>query len=198
MGCAVTEGGPVYAVGQPYNQLRRRWPEGARYTYRGSQHELILFFRQPSAREVRAVGQGRAEFALVAEGPLLVLLYQFRPPPEHLGAPPSVVIPWSEAPYTWHRVPLDERTLPEPATDPEQRALLTLLLVDADTGIIRALRALTFSPAFSAELEEAIREQAQLPYDAATYERLQAGLEARYPSTEALLAVARARCVGGA
>jgi hypothetical protein len=184
-----------YAVGDPYNPLRQRWPEGAQYHYRGGSHELLLFFRSPTPRAVRAVESGPCEFGLVAEGPLIAVLYQFRVAVSPGAAP---AIPWSEAPFTIHRVPVDERMLPALPDDPEQRAVLTAILIDADTGIIRAIRAVTFSPAFTAELEEAIREQARLPYDSATYEQLQAGLERRFPTTEALLALARVRCAGSA
>jgi hypothetical protein len=188
--------GHLYAVGWFYNPLRRQWPEGAQYGYRDGGHELLLFFRHPSPREVRAVESGPGEFALVAEGPLIVLLYQFRLA-DHPGAVVRPAIPWGEALFTIHRVPLDERVLPELPHDPDERALLTVMLIDADSGIIHAIRALTFPPAFTAELEEAIRQQAALPYDSDSYERLQAGLERRYPTTEALLSIARARCDGG-
>jgi hypothetical protein len=193
----VTVEGHVYEVGQFYDPLRRQWPEGAQYGYRSGGHELLLFFRTPSSREVRAVEFGPAEFALVAEGPLLVLLYQFRVVP-YPGARLAMAIPWSAAPFTIHRVPTDERVLPELPDDPEQRAVLGIILIDADTGIIRAMRAVTFSPAFTAELEEAIRQQAALPYDSDSYGRLQAALERRYPTTEVLLSIARVRCAGGA
>jgi hypothetical protein len=186
----------LYAVGQFYDPLRRQWPEGAQYNYRSGGHELLLFFRSPSSREVRAVEFGPCEFGLVAEGPLIDLLYQFQVI-AYPGARPAPAIPWSEALFTIHRVPLDERVLPELPDDPEQRAVLMIILVDADTGIIRAMRAVTFSPAFTSQLEEAIREQARLPYDSASYEQLQADLERRYPTREALLAIARVRCEGG-
>jgi hypothetical protein len=46
---------------------------------------------------------------------------------------------WSDAPYSWHLVPEQLRT------DPDERALMTVVLVDAGAGIIRALRAVASS-----------------------------------------------------
>src|SRR5947209_5886255 len=68
-------------------------------------HELVLVYRGVTASEARAVGFGKASFALVVEPPLIVLCYRF-----------GDAIPWSAAPYHWHRVPDAERLiLPEPA-----------------------------------------------------------------------------------
>jgi hypothetical protein len=190
-----------YRVGEWYSPTRTTWPDGvAHYAYRGGVHELLLFLSSPTPNEVRGVRQGEAEFGLVAQGPLIVLLYRFASPPEHPGARPrpGAALPWGDAPFTVHRVSEAERTLPELPSSPEERALLAVMLIDAATGIIRAIRVVSLSPAFTSALEEAIREQARLPYEAATYDRLLDALYARYPSSDALLALAGVRCMGGA
>lgn len=181
-----------YAVGKLYIPGRTSWPEGGEYNYRGSQHELRLFFRRPSAAEVDAVRQGPAEFGLVAEPwvpgcEVLVLLYRF-------GGDAG----WSDAPYSWHLVPPDQRTRPEPEATAETRALLHVLLVDADTGLVQALRVLTLSPDFTRLLHAAIRAQALRPWRVTRYDARLAALYQRYPTSEALLERADARCVGGA
>lgn len=181
-----------YRVGQPYSPTRRGWPEIAQYNYRQGGHELVLFFRSPTSREIRAVRQGAAEFALYHHEDLVVLLYRFGPPGEG--------VPWSDAPYTWHLVPPEQRTLP-PAGDelgPEARALLSVILVDAGTGIVRALRQVSLSPEFTRALHDAIREQAARTWSEPVYDAQVDMLYGRYPTTEALLAAARARTAGGA
>lgn len=170
--------GHAYRVGDPYHPTRRSWPELAQYQYRGGGHELVLFLRQPTSREVRAARQGLASFAFYADQDLLVLLYAF-----------GDGLPWSDAPYSWHLVPKSERVLP-PETRGEERALLSLVLVDATTGIIRALRVVTLTPTFTRLFHDAIREQAARPWPgAAAYDAELAALYQRYPSTAALLAV---------
>jgi hypothetical protein len=157
------------------------------YNFRDGAHELLLWLGSPSPAEVADIRQGEAEFALVVEPPVIVLLYRF-----------GRSIRWSDAPYSWHRVPAGQRTLPEPLPEGEEgRALLQIVLVDAATGIVRALRAVTLAPAFTAALHLAIREQARQPWDSNAYDRALQRLYARYPTSEAMLAQAAARTTGG-
>lgn len=180
---------PELRVGAPYNPARRVWPETAQYSYRGGGHELVLFLRRPTPAEVAAVRGGASEFALYHHEDQICLLYRFGRPGEG--------IPWSDAPTSWHLVPAAERVLP-PATSGAERALLTVVLVDAADGLVRALRTVTWSPAFTAAVHAALRDQAARPWSEALYDANRTLLYARYPSTEALLAVAPTRTRGGA
>ena len=65
---------------------------------------------------------GNAEFALLIYGLAIFFLYRF-----------EKAIAWSDAPYSWHLVPADERQLPETPESAETRALLSVVLVDART-----------------------------------------------------------------
>jgi hypothetical protein len=156
------------------------------YNFRAGTHELRMFFRLPTRREVEAVRKGRCEFALAFEGPVIFLMYFFDP-----------AIDWSDAPYCWHLVPEVERTLPQRG-GPETRALLQANLVEAQSGLVRALRVVTFLPAFTRALHFAIREQAALPWlGREAYEEALASIYKRYPTSGDLLARAVARTVGG-
>lgn len=176
----------AYRVGALYLPGRTSWPEGTDYSYRSGGHELRLFWRSPSASEVRNVKSGPASFALSIHGPVIFLLYRF-------GG-----MPWSDQPFTIHLVPEDQRAVPPPTGISEGRALLTTILVDASTGIVRVLRALSWSPAFTAAMHLAIREQdaAGWPGQAA-YDRALADTYRHYPTADALLATARSRTEGG-
>ena len=174
-------------VGKPYIAGRTSWPEGVAYDFRGDAHELRMFLRSPSVSEVRAVRGEVADFAVVAEPPLLFLLYCF-----------GRVIPWSDAPYSWHLVPEYQRSLPD-VGGPETRALLQIILVDATTGLVRALRAVTFSPAFTRALHDAIRAQASAPWPGqAGYETALAAVYQRDKTSADLLKRAIAQTFGGA
>lgn len=175
-----------YRVGAPYLAGRTAWPEGVDYNYRSGAHELLFFWRSPSAREVRAVKSGPASFALAVHPPAIYLLYRFG----DMG--------WSDQPFSVHLVPEDQRTVPPPAGVADPHALLTTILVDAATGLVRVLRVVTWSPAFTAALHLAIRDQhaAGWPGDAA-YNSAVLGAQARYPTSDALLATAIARTDGG-
>jgi hypothetical protein len=55
-----------YAVGELYNPAVTRWPETPHlrlFGFDGGGAELVLFFRDPTPREVEAFRTGRAEYA---------------------------------------------------------------------------------------------------------------------------------------
>jgi len=166
---------------------RKRWPETAQYNYRRGTHRLELFYSSPSATEVTAIRTGPCEFALYARQPLLVLCFRFK------GAGG-----WSDAPYSWHLLPEEERDLPSADLEEEKRAMLQVVLVDAATGIVRAIRMVSLSPEFTRALHAAIREQASAPWDSGAYDRALDELYQTHPSTDALVAAAAARSSGGA
>lgn len=176
----------LYEVGKPYSPTRTQWEEGTEYNYRGERrgvHEIRLFFRHPKPIEVQSVKQGEATFGLVVQENLIVLVFKF-------GA-----IPWSDAPYSWHMVPERERHLP-PELRPGERETLTVFLIDADTGILLAIRQVSFSPEFTRALHQAIRAQAGRPFDQVIYDRQLRALQARYQSKD-LYKIAIVRCKGG-
>jgi len=187
------------AVGQRYHPDRGRWDEATQYNYRAGAHELVVFMPAPSRREVRAWEAGPWEFGLVVRPELLFLLFK---PGD---------MPWSDAPYSWWQV---KRARPEEATAPFElpndtsRALLSAILVDAETGLVRVIKAITFSPAFSRALHAAITEQMAAEAGGAEGAGPGPGASAYgaavdryyriYPETDPhLLARAMVRCRGG-
>lgn len=172
-------------VGELYQPNRRSWPEGGQYNFRGGGHERLLSFRNTTKSEIEAVRTGEAEFALAVFQPVLFLLFRFG------------TMPWSGAPYTIHLVPESERKLPEPEATAETRALLRTVLMEATTGIVKALRAFTFSPEFTRRLHEGIRKQAGLPWNEAEYDAKLESVYRQYSSTVRLLSEAVVRCRGG-
>jgi len=174
-------------VGKPYHPARRSWPEGGGYNYRSEGHELRVFLRAAARAEVAAVASGLVEFGFFAEPEGLFLIAR-------LG--PTLCFHCS---YNWHRVSAAGRTLPPPTeeTSPALRAPVTIILVEATTGIVLALRTVTFSPEFTRALHRAIAAQVGAPYDRAAHERWADETTARN-STEQLWARCTMRCQGGA
>lgn len=145
-------------VGSLYHPARRTWDEGAEYNCRGGWHWLHLFLAGPSAAEVAAVASGEVALALYVQQPAIYLCHAFGPGDDTL--------PWSAAPFSIHLVPQHERVLP-PA---EEQAVMRVVLIDARTGIVRALRAFLLAPAFTGALHAAIREQAAAPFSERSYD----------------------------
>lgn len=172
----------TYTVGDLYHPDRTDWPETPQYNFRGGQHELVLFYRNPSRPEIRGARKSPLDLALVVELPLILLLFRA----------PKLTRGWSDAPFSWHLVGEDERSLP-PDLVGEQRPLLHLILVRANGGQLLAQRALTLPPDFAQALHGAIREQASIPWNRNQYLSRLDQLYAQYPRTDDLLKLAVAR-----
>ena len=181
----------LYSVGKPYHPDRKVWPQANQLNWMSGELELLLFFDRPSRHEIEAVRVGRSEFALYDLEELVVLSYRFD------GK--RAEVPWFDAPYQWHLVPVEQR-VPPPAPDelgPETRVGLHVVLVNAMGGLIEALRLVTLSPEFTRGLFAAIRRQAAVPYVREAYDRSLHVLCQRY-SSEQLVAASSFRCEGGA
>lgn len=143
----------AYVVGQPYSKTRTRWPEVVEYNYRGGEHELRAFLEKPAAGEIAAIKAGACKFGVMVVDPVIFFLYDFGDGKID-----------GDAPFSMHLVPASERQAP-PALAPGQQVLLHVILVDATTGIIKALRVVSMSPAMSAALHEAIKHQLDDPFE---------------------------------
>jgi hypothetical protein len=181
---------PVYEIGKLYRRDRTIWPLGAQFNYRGGALELVIFFDQPSPRQVEAVKTGTAGFGLYDEQGLVVLMYHFLH--DHGG------VPWSDAPYHLGLVPEAQHVSP-PDPDwltPETRALLHIILVNATGGQILALRAVTLSPEFTDRLFRAIRAQTAHPFDSQAYSSQLKALYLKCPTPGHLVHACSVRCDG--
>jgi hypothetical protein len=178
----------LYAVGKPYDPRRTTWPEGADYNFRGGEHELQIFLEGATPREVEAIGSGPVEFGLLAEpsGLGLFLITRF-------GRTTF------DCSYSWYRTArtTGDRTWPPlwEETSPELRALLHIILVEATTGIVLALRAVSFSPEFTRAIHRAITEQAAAPDHRGAHESWVDAMT-RF-STDQLWKLCTVRCQGG-
>ena len=170
-------------VGQPLNPDINSWPPMPEYNFMDGSHELILSFANPRRQEIEAVREATAHFAFTIVGDIIVFQYRF-----------GAALPWSDCGYNWHRVNEEARTLPEMPTAGE-RALLSVIFIDVNTGIVKALRALTFSHTFTKRLHQAIREQAARPFPD-DYDQQAKWLFVNY-STKQLRQRAIASCTGG-
>jgi len=172
----------ILAIGQPYDPSVKSWPEGCHYNYDVAGHSLHYFYDKPTSLEVSSIQAGQAQFGLYIHGPVIFLLHQFGD------------MPWNYAPYNWWRVSQESREIPE--VSDEIHALLKVIMVDTDTCLIAALRALTFSAPFTRRLHEAIMSQSERPQGQALHDEIIYDVYARY-TTEDLVTMAEIFCRGG-
>jgi hypothetical protein len=180
--------GTVYAltVGKPYIEGKTGWPEAVEYNYRGGAHELRLFYPDLRPAEVADVQEGPARFAFAVAGDVIFFCWKF-------GGQP-----WSDSTYSIHLVPEDERQAPPDWQAAEARAALTVILVEAKSGLVAALRYVSFSPDFTRRLHAAIRKQYGQPWPGDDDYLAQAKrIYAQYQSDRIASALALARCKGG-
>lgn len=145
----LTEIMQIIAIGKPLFADRTELPEAVEYNYQAGDHTLLLSMKNLHPNEIRAVREDVAEFGLYCEDGIIFLLYRF-----------GESLPWSDSAFSWWNVAEEDRRLPEPQKNPAERILLKIILVEASTGIVKAIRVMTFSPEFTERLHRAIRGQA--------------------------------------
>lgn len=175
-----------YQVGALYAPGRTSWPEAGEYNYRAGAHELRLFYSRLKETDIKAITRRPCEFGVLSVGPALFFLYKFSDDSQ-----------WSDAPYSWHMVRAaqpEEETEP-PALQENERVLLSIVLVAAETGIIAGLRMVSLSINVSRALHAAIRAQIAEPFDQSVYEQTLADVYRRQTSDQLALLAERCRIV---
>jgi hypothetical protein len=169
------------AVGQPYSPTGRTYPDGTmRWSFTPSGVELLLAFSHPTSKEIQDVRTGAAQFALLAGDHVLLMAHRFG------------TMPWSDAPWEVAAQRAEGRE-PGLADVPEGQSLLVqVVLVDADTGLVRVLRSTTWSREFVEAVRAAIERQLTMASADRAQVEIQA-LYARYPDTPSLVAAADIR-----
>lgn len=168
----------VLAVGDRWPAWGPGTPEGTQYNYYDRGHELAIFVDKPTRDEINAVRKGQVEIRVLVDLPVVLLLARFA------GVRGKTGLPWQDAPYSWHLVPEERRQLP-PELGAEERPLLTVVLVDARDGKVRALRQLALEVDVGQALHAGIRAQAAAPWPGLAYD---AKLESLFASSSEELA----------
>lgn len=176
-------------VGTVYHPGKTHWAPGTDFNWRGDASknvgvlELRLMFDRLTPSDIRQIRSGPCQFHVAVVNDTLFFLFKF-----------GTVCPLSDNSYNWHLVAEDERTVPPVLADDEM-AVLTIILVSAEDGIIRALRQVSLSHSFSVALFDAIRAQIERPFDRVKHDANIAETYVQYPTSQALLKRAIATCI---
>jgi hypothetical protein len=117
----------ILAVDGPYAEGRTSWPETIQVYFGTGTSELAMFVPNPTRDEVEAFRTGPLQLAVVA-------------PSRHalFVAARWGSLPWVDMPFEAHRVTAAGRGVP--AGGPKDRLPIRSVLVDAESGIVAALR----------------------------------------------------------
>lgn len=177
----------LYAVGSPYHEGQRTWPETPHLRIAADGLvEFVLFMASPTDAEITAVRHSELEFAWVDGRYLSFLVYRFNPG-----------IPWSDCPYsTYFAQRAGTGGDPPASAEAGLHQVVHVILVDAATGIIKAMRMTTWPPDFVGHVAASMRRMREVPFTQLAHDReLNAFYQTYTP--EQMLARAGARCVGG-
>lgn len=170
-------------VGQPFSD-RKTWPNnfvGLYYSVGVS--TLVVGLRQPTQKEVDGMATGKIRFAIHAEENVIYFCFAIED-----------CMDWSDMAFTIRLLPEEEQIV----SDAENVYVpLSMVLIDADTGIIKALRVVTMSATFANFFKKKLREQITAPFSReqhfATVERL----NKKYPTSKHIVRAAVIRELAG-
>lgn len=156
---------PQYEVGKLYNPDRRIWTPGADFNYRKRESgtdgtmELRLFYAGLTWQEIRAVNSGIIHYSYAYLNGISFFLYSFDHGLIH-----------GDCSFTYHLIPEEDRAeLPELGTT--SLGEIFVILIEAKTGIIQAMRLSKLSVNFSLRIYNALLQQKQEPFDSEDHNR---------------------------
>ncbi|MFA5169846.1 MAG: hypothetical protein WC420_03915 [Candidatus Paceibacterota bacterium] len=143
-----------YEVGKLLQEGVTRYQEGVKFGFSQSGADMCIFFNAPRAKEIESVKLGKLEIAMYTKEDLIFMLFKFQE------------LHWMDAPYSVHiSKPFEFEDLAEGSGFG-----CTIFLVDAGTGIIKAIRYIGFSAEFSRRFKIAVLKQKEQPFDKNMYD----------------------------
>jgi len=143
----------VLTVGQPFAPERTQWDDGRfEYRYFSGNHLLQLCLSAPSEQDIQNFHFGKIHVGLYIEQSVIFWLFKIQN-----------LMDWSDQAMSIRLLqPQDQDIPPLPAAG---RIFLSLVLVDADTGLVAGLRTVTYSPHFSKVFRSALLRQKIAHFD---------------------------------
>lgn len=160
-------------VGEVHPAWRRGMPEMTEFNVSGGQYRFLFAMTEPTDKEIEAIKSAPCEFRFKTTqgGEVVWMLCKF-----------SKVLPWSDAPYSWHMThnKTGSDWLPDDI-ECDQYQLLQIVLLRQESGIIEAIRAVSMPARFVNGLNKAIRKQADMPFNQTSYDTALAMAYSRWP-----------------
>ncbi|QDR82815.1 hypothetical protein SPTER_42530 [Sporomusa termitida] len=141
-------------AGQLYESGQNKLEEKIMYRLDSEGHRLLIVKAGLINQEIENIQNGMATLSIYIDGPVIFLLFRFG------------TENWNDVPFSWHTVPRGIRVYPEEAAD---SAILKVTLVNADDGIVQAVREIFMTPEFANTLNSSITTQANGSFNGLSY-----------------------------
>lgn len=171
--------GWTIALGQPFIEGVDSWPDG-RFEYRifgGGTHMLQFCMGKLKARDIEAFSLGTVHLGLAKVNRTLFMLFRI-----------AGFMDWSDQAYHIQlQNPLDRELPPH---EPNTHQTLNLVLVEAETGLVKGMRMVTWSRPTTAVMNRLLREQLQESFDKEEHARRVEEVYAKFPHSRDLVRAA--------
>jgi len=144
-----------YEVGQLFQDGITMYPEGTKFDFTQGGPILTIFLEHPTEKETQQIKNGRLQIGFWCKDNIIFLLFKF-------GS-----LSWMDAPYTIHL----SKPFAFEEIIPGSGFGLHVFLVDAATGIIKAMRLIGLGTTFSIQLKKAIEKQKNTAFDESLYDK---------------------------
>lgn len=166
------------AVGELFAPERTIWPDNSfELRYFDGSYLLQVCEANPPTKSLDAFRHGAVHIGLHFERGVIFFLFRI----EGSWA-------WSDQALSIHRVHPADRKLD--STPGEFFAPLSMVLVNAATGVVEAMRMVTMSPRFVRAFQTYMARQLEAPYSAEEHEAAIRAVYAKYPNSKQIAAAA--------
>lgn len=139
-----------FHVGTLFQEGVTRYKDGVKFDVDDNGTALYIFIHDPEKHEIENIRVGKLDIGLYVEDEVIFLAFKFF----HMAT--------MDSPYT---VKLSNGLSVLPEIKDGEGLSLMIFLVDASTGILRAMRVIGLTTKFSRSLKAAIEHQAKLPFE---------------------------------
>jgi hypothetical protein len=162
------------AVGEPFSPEVTEWPERFEYRYFQGNHLLQICAANLTACDIERFSSGQVHVGLFLSKNVIFFLFKI-----------AGLYDWSDQAFSLQLIDaVEDRELP-PAI-PNTHQVLSVVLVEATTGLVKAMRVVTYSKHATAVLHRALQRQLDEPFDKAEHAEIIADVYTRYPESKQL------------
>lgn len=161
------------SLGSPFISGVTEWPERFEYRVFSGQHMLQLCAKNLSAKAIESFHRAPMRLGLYISRGVIFVLFKI-----------EGLYDWSDQAFSMGLVDPADRKL-SPAV-PDAHQVLSPVLVDCDTGLIRGIRVVTWLKNATELLDRALARKMDMPFDLAQPQAIIADVYRQYPQSKQL------------